>query len=51
MATRPMWIVKCFAKNGGLIWEEKTCTRDGARRMVAFCKNPNLRFTIEKAKI
>ena len=51
MSQSPKWIVKCFGKHGTLIWEEKCCTRDGARAMVKFCKSPGLYFTIEKAAI
>lgn len=51
---KTFWIVKCFGKHGGLIWEERMTTRENARYMVECCKRmevskqARLKYEIEK---
>ena len=51
---KTFWIVKCFGKHGGLIWEERMTTRENARYMVECCrrmevsKQARLKYEIEK---
>lgn len=50
---KTFWIVKCFGRNGGLIWEERLSTREGAQHVVDCCKRfgckrDGLKYEIKK---